>query len=204
MELSAALTTHIRVLAHRVEVDHDQTVDAVDALTFDLTHAVASYRGLQLVLHEQGHPVTLTLLDPTVQPHQIAASLRLRLPAIGVPGADPLSTISFYASAPGAFVDLAADLSYALEPHDPVARHTQAASAASHRAISVDDPLLPTTMESGLVGARDLSTINRAIGMLIGEGLDPDDAREELARRAAAGHSTILACATQLVRTFRV
>lgn len=185
MELSAALTSHIHDLS--VGVADGTSPDALTALAADLERAVPSYLGLQLVLRDHGHEVTLTAFDLTTTADLISTSLRLTLAALGVPGADPSSSITFYAQNPGAFVDLAADLTVALPGH-------------GRDGISVDDERRPSTLHPGLTGAAELSTINRAVGVLIGQGHHPGQAHGELERRAAAAGVTVLAFATQLVR----
>ena len=196
MALSAALTTHLHALSAQIATDEHQRAAAVGALTCDVTEAVASYLGLELVLLNHGYPWTLTSFEPSVQRDRIATSLRLRLSVLHVPDADPDSTITFYAGTPGAFVDLAADLSYATSSTIDSATSRCRQSAA---AVSVDDRRQPTTVQSGLAGGADLSTINRAIGFLIGHGCHPDEAHAELRRLAADDDVTVLVRAGQLL-----
>jgi hypothetical protein len=75
---------------------------------------VPSYRGLHLTLVEDGHPVSLAAFLKSEGAESITASLRIPFPALG-PGFDHASGVVFYAATPGAFVDLAADLGYALD-----------------------------------------------------------------------------------------
>jgi hypothetical protein len=182
---STALTSHVHDLY--ASVAEDATPDALDVLAADLRRSVPSYLGLQLVLNDHGHEVTVTAFDPTTTPDLIATSLQLPLSVLNVEGADPSSSITFYAATPGAFVDLEADLAFAL-PGDVRA------------GITVDDLRRPSTLHPGVTGAAELSTINRAVGVLIGDGHHPDEARGELELRAAAAGLTVLAFATQLVR----
>lgn len=200
MDMSAALTNQINNLCGHDEVDNHQAAEAVTALTHDLTRAVKSYLGLQLVLLGHGHPVTLTVLHPEGKPCQIATSLRLSLAALGVPGADPGSTLTFYAHKPGAFVDLAADLGYALQRTPSGGGRAPSRHENDQPAIGLDDQAMPTTIQSGVTGAAELSTINRAIGIIISQGHHPDEAEPELTRRAVETGLSVLACATLLVR----
>jgi AmiR/NasT family two-component response regulator len=73
------------------------------------------------------------------------------------------SQITFYASVPGTFVDLAADLAYAL----------------GNESLRLDGDI-PSALVSNLTGVRRLSTINEAVGVLIGHGHSPDGAQREL------------------------
>jgi hypothetical protein len=199
VDLSAALIAHIHTLMIDVG-DARGVAQTVELLSADLKRAVSSYLGFQLALVEHGHPLTLTVFDSAVQPDLIDASLRLTLSGLGVAGADPASSISFYAGTAGAFVDLAADLGYALRTVSAAAAG-QEPSRPHHGepAISVDSPVQPTTVESGLTGAADLSLINRAIGILIGHGHQPDEAHQVLIRAAATAGVTITVFAARLV-----
>ena len=205
MDFSAALTDLHTLLDRLAGGDDARTAAALTTLTDGLRQAVPAFLGLQLVLHQHGHPVTLTAFDPDVNPAGISTSLRLPLTLLGVAPGDQPSAVTFHAGTPGAFVDLAADLNYALQPDPahgnavptpeltPTSNHTQAT-------ITLDDPIQPTTVNSGVDGAAELSTIDRAIGMLICEGHLLDDAHVELGRRAAVAGITILACATEIIR----
>ena len=52
--------------------------------------------------------------------------------------------------------------------------------------IRLDADLPPVSMTSGLVGSEELTTINRAVGLLIGQGHLPGDAHDLLRRGALA------------------
>ena len=166
MELSAALTSHVHDLS--MSVTEDAAPDTLGALAADLERAVPSYLGLQLVLYDSGHEVTLTAFDPTSTPDLIATSLQVTLSALGVPGAEPSSSITLYAATPGAFVDLAADIAYAAN--------------LNHELVL--DQHLATRPVSGITGTRKLSVINIAIGILIDHGHTVDHAPQELQRLA--------------------
>ena len=135
--------------------------------------------------------------------HQhLGASIRLSLSALDRSFGEG-GSIVFYAEKPGAFVDLAADLSDALGVElviapPPVAvdgdRHPDgedgprsggAAATVTGRASPRHD-LPPVSRESGLFGLAEYSTINRAVGILIADGHAPTDGHLELRRRAAS------------------
>ena len=135
--------------------------------TAALEAAVPSYLGLQLTIVEHDHPVTLTRIATDRTAH---TSLRLPLTALD-PRSDPKSRVILYAATAGAFVDLAADLSYVLQEGDD--------------RIVLDADLPPSTLVSGTTGLYELSTSNRAIGLLIGRGQHPTDARATIRREAS-------------------
>ena len=81
------------------------------------------------------------------------------------------STIIFYAGVPGAFVDLAADLSYSL--------------GLPPGTVVLDEDTAAPLSESGLTGAAESSTVNQAIGVLIDRGYTPATAGAHLRTRRA-------------------
>lgn len=197
MDLSAALVD-LSTLIRGWGDDDDPTPSVLAGLTDTLERTVPSFLGLQIVLVQHAQPVTLTAFGPTAQPDDVHASLRLPLSRLGVPDVNRAGALTLYAGTPGAFVDLAADLSYALE--QPRRTNGEPGTSSNLAAIRLDAPIRPTTTTSGLGGLAEWSTISRAIGMLIGEGHLLDDAHTELARRAAVAGISIVECATQLTR----
>ena len=115
--------------------------------------------------------------------------MRIPLRALG-PRFDPDSRVTLYAATAGAFVDLAADLSYALHLPTSTDRFTDAGSSNGDdqrcgqvdddRRITLDADVPPNPLDSGVSGLSELSTINRAIGVLIDHGHHPDHAGETL------------------------
>jgi hypothetical protein len=139
---------------------------SLTALTQAVKSAAPSYRGLALTLIIDKQPVTVTSAEPG-NTSDIATSLRLSL--AWVPSLSADSRITFYASTPGTFVDLAADLAFALHSHS----------------IRLDEDI-PSALVSDLTGAGRLSAINKAVGVLISHGHTPDSAQRELRHTADA------------------
>jgi hypothetical protein len=144
-----------------VELDKSLT-----ALTEAVKSAAPSYRGLALTLVIDKQPVSVTSAEPG-NTSDIATSLRLSL--AWVPSLSADSRITFYASTPGTFVDLAADLSFAL----------------GSDSLRLDEDL-PSVLVSGLSGVGTLSAINKAVGVLISHGHAPGSAQRELRHTANA------------------
>jgi len=113
----------------------------------------------------------------------------------------PGSSLTFYGSRSGAFVDLAADLTYALRsaPSNNPGRAHAPPPRPHDEAVTLDQHLPPSSMTSGFVGAADVATINRAVGYLIEEGHDPAGASAELGRRATSAAVTVPVYAAQLL-----
>ena len=134
--------------------------DSLMALIASLKRAVPSYRGLALTLVIDEQPVSVISAERG-DTSDIATSLCLSLAWVPLLRTD--SRITFYASVPGTFVDLAADLAFAL----------------GMEGLRLDEDI-PLALVSDLTGVHRLSTINEAVGVLIGHGHTPDSAQREL------------------------
>jgi hypothetical protein len=143
-----------------------QTVLAV--LVDDLRAAIPSVLGLTATITQAGDAVTLTSAEPDV-PAAAAASLHVPLDEVTAAGSG--STVTFYAARWGAFVDLAADIRYAygLDGQVVIDGHL--------------DDYVSAAGTPGVTGLAELLVINRAIGVLIGQG-HQGNARSVLQRRA--------------------
>lgn len=161
----------------------DQLVAQVFGVLDALGAAVSGPAGLHLRVIHSGQPVTMTLtLTDRVQ-----TSLRIPLTLLS-PTHQPGGQIVFYSTVPGAFVDLAADLTHTL--HRP-------SSASETVALDVDLPAGPA--RSVLTGLDELAALHRAAGVLIDQGHHPDDVHQVLQDRAAAHQMTTLALARQIL-----
>jgi hypothetical protein len=116
-----------------------------------------------------GRQLSFTTCTDSAASAQIATSLLVPLPtASGLVGG---SSLLLYAAAPGAFVDLAADLSYALQ--------------LDLSALVLDQDLPGRHAGDGIEGLRSWSDINQAVGVLLGRGHTIESAHDELRRLAA-------------------
>jgi hypothetical protein len=186
VEISAALSTDLKALTDLLDEPGTDLEATLQALAADTRQAVDSYLGLTMTLVIDGYPITLT----TVEPVEVETSLRLPLSALGNAGL--LGALVFYAGNPGAFVDLAADLSFALGLGPDV--------------VALDQDLTPISDPAGLTGLTglaEMSQVNQAIGILIERGHMPDSARTELHRLANLAQTTPHAAAHQLIHTAR-
>jgi hypothetical protein len=192
VDLPAALLAHLQDLTASIGQD-DQDLDGTLAvLTAALGSTATTYCGLQLTLVENQCPVTLTAFTDG---HHVPVGASLRLPlALVSPVVDPASRVIFFAVIPGAFTDLAADLSYALGGI-PVEQASPAVDGVDQRgmrgddqrrAIELDADLPPLSLVSELTGLAELTVLNRAIGMLVDQGHDIEQAHQLLHRDAAA------------------
>jgi hypothetical protein len=177
MDAPRLLTDDISDLFSDLAVPDPVTGQPIDleaslaALTSSVKRAVPSYRGLGLILVIDEQPVTVTSAERG-NASDIATSLSLSLAWVPLLGPD--SQITFYASVPGTFVDLAADFAHAL----------------GSEGLRLDGDI-PSALVSDLTGVRRLSTINEAVGVLIGHGHTPDGAQRELRHMAATARISV-------------
>lgn len=182
MDISAAIAADLALLTQTLDDPGIDLEAALRTFTADVRRAVASYTGMRMTIALDGHEVSFTVHDDTT----IQSATSLLIPLAALTTAEATSTLLLYAATPGAFVDLAADLSYALGiTLDP---------------LVVDGHLNPPVSSDGVTGLDEHSTINQAIGVLIGRGHIPESAREELHRLAAHDHGNLRAAAEFLLR----
>jgi hypothetical protein len=214
VDFPTVLLRDLLQLSSSVGLDDDAITEPLGTLMEDLRTAVPSFRGLRLTVADKGHPVSLTAFLPIHDGDSISTSLHVRFAALGS-GFDGESRVVFYATTPGAFVDLAADFAYALDtptastpvgsadsadgdgrhgsdPTDGDGQHPDdqpdgdGHHSDSDRLIVLDADLPPPTTRSGLVGLDERSTIDRALGVLIDQGHHPDGDQATLRHLAAA------------------
>ena len=177
LELPRSLLASLRDLTTDIGWDDPTVGEALRALVRELDKAVASYRGLQLTIVSNGSPVVLTAFTDD---HDDAPLTSLRVPLVLLDSRFAAgSRVVFYASTPGAFVDLAADLAYAL------GRTQEVVENLAPPAIPIDADLPPLTRDCNLAGATELLTIDRAVGVMIDHGHHPDRAHATLRSDAA-------------------
>jgi len=167
----------------------DDLPAVLEVLVDDLMTAVPSFLGLSITLFpgedaaQDTTGVTLDFLPPSLF-GAVRTSLLVPLGAQG--GAGPGGTVVFYAGRAGAFVDLAADTRSACHLGGQVTLDQHLPSAG-------------TVGTSGTFGPTEAGIINRAIGVLIGRGRTPEEARRILHRRADQDKSTLHRAAQRLL-----
>jgi hypothetical protein len=201
----AALLAHLQDLTASIGQDDQDLHDTLEALTAALHSTASSYCGFQLTIVENQWPVTLTAFTDG---HNVRVGTSLGLPLGLVSRVDGESRVVFFAGTPGAFTDLAADLSYALGGI-PVDQASPAVDGVDHRrtrvhgrrrVIELDADLPPLYRKSGLTGLVELTELNRATGMLVSQGYDVEQAQDQLRRNAAAAGVEPHAYAARILR----
>ncbi len=210
MEFSAATTLDLAELSTALDLNVDELTAALASLTHDLSTAVSSYLGLQLVLLRSGCPLVLSVFATPSAVAGIESSLQVPLAALlrsSTPrpgGGEATGHLTVFAGRPGAFVDLAADLSFALRPPAtaPAPRRLTGATdlAGLSGGLRLDEDRIPIRAGPLVEAAAARSTVDRALGFLIGQGHRPDDAHAELVQRSALSGVTVVVFAAQLLR----
>jgi hypothetical protein len=174
VEITAALAADLTKLTQALD-DGTDIVETLQQLAASAQEAVQSYLGLTVTVVLGGGPIDFSVFGDSTGASVIGASLMLALTpsTAGNAAAQPLINLVLYARAPGAFTDLAADLCWL--------------TGCDTSEFVMDRHLKrPIDWES----ARRLAAIraiDEALGVLIGQGHTPDQATDELDRRARAG-----------------
>jgi hypothetical protein len=167
---ATSLASALAALSHGLD---NRTVDDVGRglgqVRAAVRKAVPSFCGLSIAIVLDGYPVTMTSPVPLGGGSRDAGavtSLHLPLSVVAVPATGDLV---LFATTPGAFLDLAADLAYATNAEAGV--------------FALDAHLAPSA--GGVpVGVAGFSILNRAIGALIHRGCTPEQAHATITRSA--------------------
>jgi hypothetical protein len=186
VDISAALAADLADLSHNLDDDVDLET-RLHALTDGVKAAVPSYLGMTVTFVADGHDVSFTVREETEHVREITASLRIQLAGTRHGARD--TQLVLYAAIPGAFVDLAVDVGYAL--------------TLDSATLILDGHLNPPDHESGFHGLAALSAINQAVGVLIGRGHTIESAHNALRRSAAWYGEDVAVTAAALLRTMR-
>lgn len=181
MEITAALAADLAILSEAlVETDAD-ILEAFRQLAADVKVAVRSYLGLAVIARTSTFPLALTAMEPFTHRDDVVSSLLMPPSDQDLDGHNRQLVVILYAGRAGAFVDLAADLSWL--SGRPLSDFTL------DQHLSLPEP-------DSQVDVRGSSVVNQAIGVLIGRGYTPTQAALEIdARAAAAGESRVDAAA---------
>jgi len=171
VKITAALAASLDILTAALDDAGADIANNMHQLALDATAAVPSFLGLSIVISQSDPPTTITALADGAVASDVRTSLHLSLPGPGDSRNSLAIAIILYASAPGTFVDLAADLAWL--------------TAGSSSEFILDRHLTLTTgpLSEGQLGVA--SDVNQAIGVLIGRGYTLQQAGWELDTQAA-------------------
>lgn len=156
MDISKVLAADLTELMQGLD-DHGVNVDSsLSMLQRDLRLAVRSLVAFRIGIRGQfGSWMVFSCAASPVHPREVASTLRVPLPSVDESASE--ATMTLYAARPGAFVDLGADLAYALGVPLEIAR------------IDLDLPTAVIT--AGVAGLDDQTTVHQAVGIMMARGL---------------------------------
>ncbi len=172
MTITAAMAADLAALTEALDEPGTDIAHSLQLLTLYAAAAVESYLGLSVFVPHSDPRLICTTLADGIRAGDIRTSLQVRLPTMAA-GHDPAPAVAviLYATVPGTFVDLAADLAWLTG--QPLTEFT----LDQHLAIP---PGPDTTVQLQVA-----SDINQAIGVLIGRGYTPQQAHWQLDVQAA-------------------
>jgi hypothetical protein len=192
VETPAALLSALERLCASIDQEPVFLIKPLVELARELELAVHTYVGIEVtVFTHLGLPITLSDFAADTDPQVIVTSLRLPLAALTRGSSD--GHVTFFGTRRGAFVDLAADLGFVLGT-------VGMGGTSSLVPIILDQNLRPANSTASLEGAEEASTVNRAIGLLIGRGRTPDEAEAELVLGAQAAQLAVVDYAHETLR----
>ena len=174
MEVTPAVAADLAALSEALDDPGADLAVLLHQLAADAKFAVGTFVGLTVRLAVDGESNNLTAIEAGAASGDVRASLLLSLDAADGVGTDPADGVGtdlvLYASALGAFTDLAADLAWL------TGRNLTDFALDQHLVVPARDEV------DGLF-ARSL--VNQAIGMLIARGGTPEQAERDLDAGAA-------------------
>lgn len=184
VDLSATLAADLGLLSVAIQESGADLRAWLESFVRDLHGAIGSYVGLTLTMALDGQEIQFTVSE-----HLSAAGSSLCIPLAAVAHSDDGSTLVLYAEAPGAFVDMAADLAWALEL-DP-------------STLLVDEHLVVPAASNSVIGLRERAMINQAVGVLIDHGHTLESAHDALRNHAEAESGTVYTSAVRILERLR-
>ncbi len=177
MKLPAVLAADLAMLTEALDEPDSNIEQTVQRLATDAASVTPTFAGLTAGVYTDGRWTAVTTGHDAAVPADVVASVRIPL--------TERAYVILYATRPGAFVDLAADLSWLTGR--PLAEFVLDADVAELAATVAADAL------------RTGRTIDQAIGVLIGRGHTPEEAVAELERLALEDSGNRLAAARAIL-----
>jgi hypothetical protein len=185
MTIPAGLAAELDLLTQALDLPDADVAKTLTRLAADSQTAVDTYLGLTVIIIANRSRFDLTVLNEGAQAGDIRTSLLIPLSA-DVGGQNPPTSVGvvLYAAKPGAFIDLAADLSWI------TGRPLDDFRFDEHRALPLSDTPIHLSATSN---------INQALGVLIGQGCTTEQAERDLHARAVAAGLDVLGAATLIL-----
>jgi hypothetical protein len=182
VEITAALAEQLHALSDDPAAG-DRLTAGLSALGQDVLDAVPSCLTVTLLFERFGATVPVSLVTTTTD---LPAFASLAVP-LAVQDQRAAATLILRAGQTGAFLLLADDLRRRLGADRPSVQLDRHLTVAS---VDAREPLATSLAE--------LSAVNQGLGVLIAQGLPPEEARWELRRRASAAGVTLAVAARTL------
>lgn len=183
VRLTDGLVSDVQDLVEQLDLDPEFILAPLQAIRDHLSLAVSSFAGLRLSVGPAHHPIVFS--DFASEAAAVAVRSSMTVPLASLASVPTDGEITFYAGHPGAFVDLAADLRFALNLSDET--------------LALDRRPTPTGPFNAVTGLVERSAINRAEGILIDRGQTAAAALEDLYRRAAVIGSSLTEAAESVL-----
>jgi hypothetical protein len=184
VRISSNLVSDFALLTDTLDIDDVDLVSTFSLLTSDVAAAVSSYLGMSIRVRLPDGHLELTTLPDEDTTARIVTSLRIPA-AVGTPPAGPSVVIVLFAEVPGAFVDLAADLAWL--------------TGRDLGDVSLDADLGDYVQVQPATSVRTRSSIDQAVGVLIGRGNTAEAALVELDALASLAGTDCYAAALELL-----
>jgi hypothetical protein len=188
VDISAVLAADLTQLTEALADPGADLNGMVAGLHENLAAAISSATGLAITVRVAGTEVCVSTvgsnLGISTEPPAVTS---LAVP-LWWPDDTRSGSITFYASAPGALADLAADLEWLF---------------GEQESLALDRDLPPPRGDLGITGLHELSVIGQACGVLMTRGRSPEAARAELDHAALASDTTVGVIADRLIRGLR-
>jgi hypothetical protein len=185
-DTSSELAASLALLSDALEDPSVDIAASTALLSAEARGAVGSYLGMTVIISGDPAVAFTVLTEPGATP-QIRSSLRL--PLRGDRVGDAGVVFILYAGAPGAFVDLAADLAWM----------SDRSSTEPHLELELDRHLHPDALPEGTVTVGEALLINQAVGVLLARGATPEGALRDIDARAARDGTDRATVAAQIV-----
>lgn len=201
MILPTGLAAELALLTQALDLPGTDIAQTVTRLTTATRTAVGSYLGLSITITAEPAPFQLTVLEEGVVATDIGTSLLIPLSTSETTMTPASAELTLYAATPGAFIDLAADLSFitgrtstefAIDEY----RNTVTSTIPTGFPIDQHGNTSASTTPTGLASA---SIINQALGVLMGRGATPEQADHDLHQHAATAGIALLTAATLIL-----
>jgi hypothetical protein len=185
--ITPGLAVELGLLTQALDLPGTDVAETAARLASDAQTAVESYLGLSVLITAHRSTFDLTVLNPGTQPEHIRASLLIPMSPgpVNVGTASAPVALVVYAATPGSFTDLAADLSWI------TGRDLTEFRLDEHLALP------PSYADHSPIAA--MSSVNQALGVLIGRGSTPEQAERDLHARAVTAGIDVLAAATLIL-----